>query len=89
MLIANGLTVWLSAQWGFRAGTAWLWHALAWGGNIAFACAVTVHVVVGYDDPLHLAPAVAGWVVWNVALALTRGWLCGYRALPTTTNGAQ
>lgn len=76
MLIANGITVWLSAQWGFRAGMGWLWHALAWGGNIAFACAVGVHAVVGYDDPLHLAPALAGWVVWNVALALTRGWLC-------------
>jgi dihydroorotate dehydrogenase len=76
LLIANGITVWLSAQWGFRAGTGWLWHALAWGGNIAFACAVAVHVVVGYDDPLHLAPAVAGWVVWNVALGLTKAWLC-------------
>ncbi|HYR29768.1 MAG TPA: hypothetical protein VEU30_14965 [Thermoanaerobaculia bacterium] len=75
MLIANGITVWLSAQWGFRAGTAWLWHALAWGGNLAFACAVVVHIVVAYSDWLHLTPAVAGWVLWNVALGLTRGWL--------------
>ncbi|HKO01784.1 MAG TPA: hypothetical protein VJ032_08830, partial [Thermoanaerobaculia bacterium] len=77
MLIANGITVWLSAQWGFRAGMAWLWRALAWGGNVAFGCAVAVHVVVGYGTPLHLAPAMLGWVLWNVALALTRGWLCG------------
>ena len=75
MLIANGITVWLSAQWGFRAGAKWLWLALAWGGNIAFACALAVHAVVGYDDRLHLAPAVVGVVVWNVALGLTRGWL--------------
>jgi hypothetical protein len=34
-----------------------------------------VHVVVGYHEPLHLAPAIAGWLLWNVALALTRGWL--------------
>lgn len=77
MLIANGITVWLSAQWGFRAGTAWLWRALAWGGNLAFGCAVAVHVVVGYGSPLHLAPAMLGWVLWNVALGLTREWLCG------------
>lgn len=76
MLIANGLTVWLSAQWGFRAGARWLWVALACGGNIAFLSALAVHAVVGYDAPLHLAPAIAGWVLWNAALALTRGWMC-------------
>jgi hypothetical protein len=76
MLIANGIAVWLSAQWGFRAGSRWLWRMLAWGGNIAFTCAIAVHVVVGYDEPLHLAPAVLGWVLWNVALLLTKSWLC-------------
>jgi dihydroorotate dehydrogenase len=80
MLIANGIAVWLSAQWGLRAGTHWLWLALAWGGNLAFACAVTVHVIVGYDEPLHLAPAIAGWMLWNVALALTKGWVGPTRA---------
>lgn len=75
MLIANGIAVWLAAQWGFRAGARWLWIAFAWGGNIAFACAVLVHFVVGYDEPLHLGPAILGWVLWNVALGLTRGWL--------------
>ncbi|HYI09527.1 MAG TPA: hypothetical protein VEK57_10725 [Thermoanaerobaculia bacterium] len=79
MLIANGITVWLSAQWGFRAGARWLWLALAWGGNIAFASAVAVHVVVGYGAPLHLLPAFAGWVLWNVALALSREWLAETR----------
>jgi hypothetical protein len=77
MLLANGVTVWLSAQWGFRAGNRWLWHALAWGGNIAFACAVVVHIAVGYGAPLHLAPAFLGWLAWNVALALTHAWLSG------------
>jgi len=37
MLISNGLAVWLAAQWGFRAGARWLWIALAWSGNLAFA----------------------------------------------------
>jgi hypothetical protein len=75
MLIANGVAIWLSAQWGFRAGARWLWTALAWGGNLAFACATVVHFVVGYHSPLHLAPALAGWLAWNVALGLTREWL--------------
>ena len=77
MLIANGVTVWLTAQWGFRAGQRWLWNALAWGGNLAFASATIVHVVVGYDHLLHLAPALVGWVAWLAALALTREWLAG------------
>ena len=77
MLIANGAAIWLSAQWGFRAGAGWLWRALAWGGNIAFAAAVVVHIVVGYGALLHLTPAFLGWLAWNVALALTHGWLCG------------
>ena len=74
MLLANGVTIWLAAQWGFRAGARWLWLALAWGGNIAFAAATIVHFVVGYGAVLHLTPAILGWVVWNIALALTRGW---------------
>lgn len=77
MLIANGIAVWLAAQWGFRAGARWLWMALATGGNVAFACALVVHLVVGYNQWLHLTPAILGWVVWNVALALTHEWLCG------------
>lgn len=75
MLIANGITVWLAAQWGFRAGARWLWVALAWGGNIAFVSALAVHLVVGYQEPLHLAPAILGCVLWNLALALTSGWM--------------
>lgn len=81
MLIANGVAVWLTAQWGFRAGARWLWTALAWGGNIAFAAATTVHFVVGYGAILHLTPAILGWVAWNVALLLTRGWLVGQAAV--------
>jgi dihydroorotate dehydrogenase len=75
MLIANGVTVWLSAQWGFSAGARWLWTALAWGGNIAFAAATVVHFVVGYGAILHLTPAILGWIAWNIALALTRAWM--------------
>ena len=75
MLIANGIVVWLAAQWGMRAGARWLWTALCWSGNIAFSLAVGVHIVVGYGSPLHLLPAILGWVAWNTGLALTHGWL--------------
>jgi dihydroorotate dehydrogenase len=76
MLIANGLAVWLSAQWGFRAGVGWLWQAFAVGGSLAFGAALAVHFVVGYTSALHLAPAIAGWALWALGLALTRDWLC-------------
>ncbi|MBK5258269.1 MAG: dihydroorotate dehydrogenase, partial [Thermoanaerobaculia bacterium] len=76
MLIANGTAVLLCALWGFRAGTRWLWLALTWGGNLAFVCAIVVHIAVGYGSPLHLTPAVLGWVTWNVALLLTKSWMC-------------
>lgn len=75
MLLANGVAIWLSAQWGFRKGAKWLWVAFALAGNIAFASAIVVHFIVGYHSPLHLAPAFAGWGVWNLALLLTHGWL--------------
>jgi hypothetical protein len=84
MLLANGVTIWLAAQWGFRAGARWLWSALAWGGNIAFAAATIVHFVVGYGAVLHLTPAFLGWLAWNAALALTRGWLTARDSDPST-----
>ena len=76
MLIANGLVIWLAAQWGIRAGERWLWRAFALAGNVAFAAAVGVHVAVGYVSWLHFAPAIAGWCLWLLALGLTHGWMC-------------
>lgn len=76
MLITCGLGVWLSAQWGFRAGRRWLWWTLALAGAPAFAAAIGIHVAVGYMHPLHLAPAAGGAVWFAVALWLSRAWLC-------------
>jgi dihydroorotate dehydrogenase len=84
MLIACGLGVWLSAQWGFRKGRRWLWWTLALSGTPAFVAAIGIHLVVGYTDPLHLAPAIAGTVWFGVALGLSRGWLCLAPATPGT-----
>ena len=88
MLIANGIVIWLAAQWGMRAGARWLWVAFAWGGNIAFAIATVVHFAVGYGSPLHLAPAFAGWGAWNVALLLTRSWLAAPLPASRTATAA-
>ena len=76
MLLSNGIIIWLAAQWGIRAGTRWLWCAFAWAGNIAFSAAIGVHVAVGYQSWEHVAPAAAGWLVWIIALCLTKGWMC-------------
>jgi dihydroorotate dehydrogenase len=76
MLISTGIAIWLAAQWGSRAGERWLWQALAVAGNVAFAAAIGVHVVVGYLNWLHFAPAICGWCLWFLALGLTREWMC-------------
>jgi dihydroorotate dehydrogenase len=80
MLLANGLVVLLCALWGMRAGERWLWHALAWAGSLAFASAIGVHYIVGYDSLFHLAPAFVGFAVWWLALGLSRAWLCGVQS---------
>ncbi len=60
MLIAAGLPFMLIPMWGFRAGQAWLWRALLAAGLAGYGVAICVHLQVGYTDPLHLAPALAG-----------------------------
>ena len=47
------------------------WQALALAGLAGFGPAVGVHFAIGYTDPLHLAPAVAGAALYAAGLALT------------------
>jgi hypothetical protein len=55
-----------------------LWLVLALVGLAGFGAGVGIHFAVGYDDPLHLAPAVIGSLVYIVGLALTcRRWVGG------------
>jgi hypothetical protein len=45
-----------------------LWQALAYSGTIAFATAIGVHPVIGYNDAVHLAPAVFGSCLYATGL---------------------
>lgn len=48
-----------------------LWQALALAGAVGFATAIGVHPAVGYNDVVHLAPAVLGASLYLAGLALT------------------
>lgn len=77
MLIACGITVLLSAMWGYRQGNAWLWWALFAGGNIAYIATILVHWGVGYTDLKHLLPAYGGLLLVWTGSTLSRAFLCG------------
>ena len=69
-LFADGLIVLLTALWGFRQGERWLWWMLLLAGFSGFIGAVGVHVLVGYTNLLHLAPAFAAVMLFGVGLHL-------------------
>jgi len=48
-----------------------LWQVLCLSGVIGFASAIGVHQIVGYNDLLHLAPALVGALMFVVGLSLT------------------
>ena len=48
-----------------------LWQILCLSGVIGFASAIGVHAIVGYNDLLHLAPALVGALMFIVGLGLT------------------
>jgi hypothetical protein len=47
------------------------WQALAVAGTIGFVTAIGIHPLVGYNNPVHLAPACLGALSYVIALALT------------------
>jgi len=49
-----------------------LWQATAAVGIIGFGAAIAIHPIVGYNNPVHLAPACAGALCYLIALILTR-----------------
>ncbi len=75
-LVSTGVVLLLTALWGYRAGSGWLWWTLLPAGVLGYAPAIAVHLVVGYTDGMHLLPAFLGLGVFLLALALSRPYLC-------------
>jgi hypothetical protein len=48
-----------------------LWQVLFLGGTVGFAAAIGVHPAVGYTDPIHLAPAILGALIFLLGLSLS------------------
>lgn len=61
----------LACVW-FGQASRSLWQTLAIGGFAGWSTAVFVHPAIGYTDTWHLAPAVAGAVLFLAGLILTR-----------------
>ena len=68
-ILSAGLAVAACAL--FASPSRSLWQALAGAGAAGFGAAIGVHPAVGYTDWFHLAPAVAGSVLFVIGLALT------------------
>jgi hypothetical protein len=48
-----------------------LWQVLALAGIVGFGAAIGAHPAVGYNDPVHLAPAVCGATLFLTGLILS------------------
>ena len=64
-----GITVFFSVWCG--APSRSLWQILCVSGLVGFAAAIGVHPAVGYNDIIHLAPAIAGSLMFVAGLALS------------------
>ena len=70
---------WLFCVWYGEPSRA-LWQALLLAGTAGFVCAIGIHLLVGYLDLFHLAPAVAGAMLFAAAITLSYQPMCGRRA---------
>lgn len=77
MLIACGLATLLPALWGFARGERWLWWSLMLAGTFAYSATMQVHWAVGYHDPKHLLPAIAGLALLWAGGAASYAYLAG------------
>ncbi len=68
-LCSGGLAL-LGAVWCAKSSRS-LWQILALVGTIGFSCAIAVHFVIGYTNPMHLAPAVTGATLFATGLILS------------------
>ena len=82
-LMSCGLAMFLSVL--HAPSSRHLWQALAIAGACGFATAIGIHPLIGYRSLSHLAPAIAGAVVFVAGMALTRP---GPAAVAPRTRGS-
>lgn len=68
-ICTTGITVFFCV-WCSRPSKS-LWQILCFSGVVGFAAAIGVHPMVGYNNLLHLAPAILGAVIFVAGLVLT------------------
>jgi hypothetical protein len=77
-LCSAGLTVFFCAWCGRPSRSLWQALAVAVAGTFGFVTAIVVHPLIGYNDAVHVGPAVMGAAVFLAGLALTyRGMVRG------------
>lgn len=76
MLLSVGAGFLFPMLWGFRNGERWMWWTFAIAGLSAYAAALGVHCVVGYNDIRHLLPAFMGLGLFLLGLGLSYKYLC-------------
>ena len=67
-ICTTGITV-LFCVWCARPSRS-LWQILCLAGVVGFAAAIGVHAIVGYNDLVHLAPAIVGALMFVAGLVL-------------------
>ncbi len=81
-LFSNAIAVLLAALWGFRPGSRWLWWTLLCAGLPGFGATIGIHYIVGYTDPLHIAPVWLAALLYVLGLAFTWRFTGQRRAQP-------
>src|SRR5947207_5905375 len=71
-LVSCGVAMFLAVRYG-RASRS-LWQALALAGLFGFATALGIHPIIGYTNLMHVAPAIAGCVVFALGLVMASGY---------------
>jgi hypothetical protein len=67
-LLTTGITLFFSV---WCAGPSRsLWQVLCIAGTVGFATAIGIHPIIGYNDLVHLAPALLGAAVFFIGIVL-------------------
>jgi hypothetical protein len=67
-VLTTGITIFFSV-WCATPSRS-LWQVLCLAGCIGFATAIGIHPLVGYNDLIHLAPALLGAIVFSIGIGL-------------------